>query len=306
MTPRSIFATIFLRDVPCWTSSRKRRVARLLTFALYLYALHLVVLLTFEYRLAFPGWTFNKHWVSLPEGTHVEELALDTSDGNTVQAWWLPPPGWTPDRGAVLYSHGNGENLSNCGSHLRRWRDELKTGALGFDFPGFANSTGTPTEASCYAAAQAAFDWLVQEKKVAPNDIIVVGQSMGGAMATELAARQACRMLITAGTYTSFPDMAQHRFFWIPGRYLVRLQFDNRSKVAKMRTPVFIAHGTADHVVPFAQGERLFAAAHEPKRFHAMPDHPHAHPKSAEFYEAVREFLVETRRGDSVSKGGQP
>ena len=292
---RSFLATALLRDVPFWTASPWRRVARIATFALALYVLHLAVLLWFEYRLAFPGWTFNKRWVGPPADIVVEDLALDTSDGNTIQAWWLPPPGWTPAQGALIYSHGNGENLSNCGGHLRRWRDELNTGVIGYDYPGFANSTGKPNEASCYAAAEAAFAWLVNEKNVAARDIIVVGQSMGGAMATELASRHECRMLITAGTYTSFPDMAANRFPWIPGRYLVRLQFDNIGKVANMRTPVFITHGTADHVVPFAHGERLYEAAHEPKRWYPMPGHPHSHPDTKGFYDAVREFLAETR-----------
>ena len=297
-TLRSFLATILLRDVPFWTSSRKRRFARTLTFALYVYVFHVVLLLWFEYRLAFPGWTFNKHWAAIPVGVVVEELALDAADGNTIQAWWLPPAGWTPAHGAVLYSHGNGENLSNCGRHLKLWRDELNVGALGYDYPGFANSTGTPNEASCYAAAQAAFDWLVNVKKVAPCDIIVVGQSMGGAMATELAVRHDCRMLITAGTYTSFPDITQHRFFWIPGRYLVRLQFDNLSKIATIRTPVFVAHGMVDSSIPISQGERLFEAAPEPKRFYPMQNHPHMHPERPDFYAAVRKFLAETRPGD--------
>ena len=296
MPLRSLLATALLRDVPFWTASPWRRIARILTFMFALYVLHIAVLLWFEYRLAFPGWTFNKAWVGPPADTVVEELALDTADGNTIQAWWLPPPGWTPDKGAVLFSHGNGENLSNCAGHLLRWRDELKTGALGYDYPGFANSTGTPNEASCYAAAEAAFAWLVNEKKVAARDIIVVGQSIGGAMATELASRHECRMLVTAGTFTSFPDMAAHRCPWIPGRYLVRLQFDNLGKVAKLRTPVFVTHGTADRTVPFSQAERLYESANEPKRFYPMPGHPHAHPHTKAFYDAVREFLAETGR----------
>ena len=86
MTTRTFLATIFLRDTPFWTASFGRRVARIVTFGLYLYVGHLVVLLYFEYRLAFPGWTFNKYWDGLPNDTVVEELALDTTDGNTVQA----------------------------------------------------------------------------------------------------------------------------------------------------------------------------------------------------------------------------
>ena len=197
--------------------------------------------------------------------------------------------------GAVLYLHGNGENLSTCGKSLRHWRDELKMGVLGIDYPGYGNSLGTPTEESCYAAAQGALDWLAGEKKVPPQNVVVVGQSLGSAMATEIASRQRCRMLLTSGAFTSFPDIAQYRYSWLPARHLVHLQFDNLSKMRMLMTPVFITHGTDDGRVPFSHGERLFAAAAKaPKKFYPTLGHGHSQPDTTEFYDAVRQFLAET------------
>jgi len=274
-----------------------RRVGRVVIYIAGVYVAALWLLLACEDRLAFPGWTFRKAWEGPPAGVVVEDATIAASDGNMIHAWWLPPAGWMPPKGALIYMHGNGENLSNCGHVLKKWRDELQVGVLGFDYPGYGHSTGTPNEESCYAAAQASFDWLTREKKVAAEDVTLVGQSLGGAMAIELACRQRCRMLVTAGAFTSFPEIAQHRFFWIPAFYLVHLRFDNLTKMKELKTPMFITHGTADHAVPFSFGERLYAAiGPEPKRFYPVSGHGHSQPNTAEFYEAVRGFLKETGR----------
>lgn len=254
----------------------------------------MLILVAGEDRLAFPGWTIHKPWLAPPSKTVVEEEKIATTDGNTIEGWWLPAADWTPEKGAVLYLHGNGQNVSTCGKALRNWRNELQTSVLGIDYPGYGHSTGTPNEQSCYAAAQAAVDWIEREKKVSARNLIVVGQSMGGAMATEMASRQRCRLLVTSGAFTSFPEIAQHHYCWLPARYLVRSRFDNFAKMGKMETPVFIAHGTADGTVPFAHGERLYAAASGLRRFYPMPGHGHSLPNTDEFYAAVRRFLRET------------
>jgi hypothetical protein len=114
-------------------------------------------------------------------------------------------------------------------------------------------------------------------------------------MATEVAYRQRCRMLLTSGAFTSFPDIAQEHYSWLPARYLVSLQFDNLAKMRTLETPVFIAHGTDDHTVPFSFGARLAAAVTKaPKRFYPALGQGHSQPKTAEFYDAVRQFLKET------------
>jgi len=257
----------------------------------------ILVLVTAQERLAFPGWTFPKAWVGFPAGSAIEEFTVASADGNSIQAWWLPPPAGisTSDADALIYFHGNGGNLSTCGKAMVQWNRELRTGVLGFDYPGFGHSTGKPNEQSCFAAGQAAFDWLIREKKIAASHIILVGQSIGGAVATELASRRPCRLLLTSGAFTSFPDAAQHRYFWTPARYLVRLQFNNLEKIGKLQTPVFITHGTNDRVVPFSQGVRLAEAATGAKRFYPVAGQGHSQPKASDFYEAVRQFLIETR-----------
>ena len=253
----------------------------------------IAVLVAFEDRLAFPGWTFGKAMLAPPPNVSVEDRVLLSATGDHVDSWWLAPAGWAPSKGAVIYFHGNAENLSTCSRALIRWRDELRTGVLGIDYPGYGKSTGRPGEQSCLAAERAAFHFLVEQKHVAPRDIVVVGQSMGAAFAIDLASHEHCRLLVTSGAFTSVPDMAQHRFFWLPIRPFVHMQLNSLEKIRSAATPVFIAHGTADHVVPFAQGERLFQAAQEPKRFFRVEDGHHAQPKTPEFYEAVRQFLRE-------------
>src|SRR5262249_43741555 len=155
----------------------------------------------------------------------------------------------------------NGNNLSGRGGNILRWKNALHRAVLIYDYPGYGRSTGKPTEAGCYAAADAAYDFLVEQQKVPPTEMILLGSSLGGAMAHDLAVRRDNRMLILINAFTSFPDMAQKTFPWLPARWLVRNRLDNLTKIKSCSSPIFITHGTADDLIPFSQGERLFAAA---------------------------------------------
>lgn len=295
-TERSnLLSVMLLRDAAFWKRSRRRRLARLVLAAGYLYVGVLVLLLLLENRLAFPG-SMAFGWTPPPDRLPVEDVELTAADGNRIHAWFAAPPGWRAEQGAVLYSHGNGGNLSWRAGNVWRWRDGVGRAVLIYDYPGYGKSTGSPHEASCYAAAEAAHAWLVEEQGVAPEEVLLVGSSMGGAMATELAARHPCRLLVLVNSFTSFPDMAQQRFPWLPARWLVRNRFDNLGKIVELGCPVFISHGEADRIVPYAQGRRLFDAARQPKRFLSLPDHPHSHPHMPAFFTAVRTFLDETAR----------
>jgi uncharacterized protein len=290
---------LLLRNAPFWTVSRTRRWLRRVTAAGYVYLAILAVLLCLEGKLLFAGATFAREWRDPPAELSVREVELLLPGGGRVTGWFTAPEGWKPEQGAIVYSHGNGGNLSTRATHLRLLRKYLGRAVLGHDYPGYGKSPGTCSEAGCYAAGDAAYNWLVEEMGVPRGEILLVGESMGGAVAVDLATRREHRMLITLGAFTSFPDMAGVRFPWLPGRYLVRNRLDNLSKIAHVRGPVFIAHGTADTVVPFAHGQRLAAAAVEPKRFVVEQGGQHncLHDNRPAFWNALNEFLDATRSG---------
>ncbi len=293
---RQVLAILALRDVPFWKKSWRRQVLRFVVALVYAHIMAIAILLPLENRLLFPGWSFGGAWYPPPAHLGLRDVELTLDDGTALHAWFLAPPDWKPEHGAVLYSHGNGGNLSMRAGSMVVWRRHMKRAVLCYDYPGYGRSLGKPTEAGCYAAAEAAHAWLVGEQKVPAREVILLGSSLGGAMATELATRHEHRLLVLTGSFTSFPDMAQKTLPWVPVvRWLVSNRMDNLDKIARVRAPVFIAHGTADQVVPYRMGERLFERAQEPKRFYRMDGYPHQHPIEPEFFAAVRAFLEETR-----------
>jgi uncharacterized protein len=287
---RKVLAVLALRKVPFWQRSRFRRVCRLAAFPAYGYVGIFLVLLALEDSFLYrpvPAW---HDWSAPPAGLTVEDVFFTTPDGNRVHAWWAPPPGWTPADGAVLYAHGKGGNLSSRGEKLLHWQKALKTAVLIFDYPGYGKSEGHPSEAGCYAAGNAAYDWLLQ-KGVRQQDVILYGGSLGGAIATELAVERPGRALVVVSTFTSFADMAERKFPYFPGRWFVKTRMNTIDKIDKVRCPVFIAHGTADQLIPIAQGERLFAAAAEPKDFVPMEGVSHTETARDDVLAELRSFL---------------
>jgi len=271
-----------------------RRVRRLVLLLGGVYLGVLIVLLALERWLIFHPTTYADGWVEPPSAIHAEDVWLSLDDGVRIHAWWCPSEGWQPSHGAVLYAHGNAGNLSHRGEGVRLWQKEIRTGVLIFDYPGYGRSTGKPSEASCYAAADAAYDWLVREKGVAPEKIILHGGSLGGGVAVELATRRRYRALILVSTFTSIPDMGAKLFPWLPTRWFIRNRFESLDKIARTEGRVFIAHGTADSFIPFTMGEQLFAAAPEPKAFLPLVGHDHNDGAGTEFFTAVARFLVKS------------
>ena len=246
-----------------------------------------VLLMLFENTLVYPATPASVDWQP-PPSKGVRDVALKSPSGDDIHAWWLPSPG---SSGALLYLHGNGGNLSHRGDVIVKLRDTLRLSVLIIDYPGFGKSTGSPSEEGCYQAADAAYDWLLEDAKIAPGEIVLFGKSLGGGVATHLASRKEHRALALVKTYTSLPDVAGRLYPFLPVRLLMRNRFDSLSRIAECRRPIFVAHGTTDELIPFALGEQLYAAAGEPKRFLAMPNHGHNDPFPELFYDGLAEFL---------------
>jgi uncharacterized protein len=274
---------------PFWRRSWKHRLARILLGFVVFYLLMLGLLLPLENKLLFQPSV--EDWSRPPATLGVENIDLTSADGTPIHAWWCPPKNWNPAKGALLYCHGNAGNLSHRAQAIRDWQTNLDEAVLIFDYPGYGKSGGKPSEAGCYGAAGAAYNWLIDQQDVLANKVILFGGSLGGGVAVDLASRRSHRALVLMSTFTSVPDVAQSIYFWAPARYLVSNRFDNLAKIERCQSPIFIAHGTDDDLIPIQFSERLFAAAPEPKQFFPMPGYRHDESLSRACYRALREFL---------------
>jgi fermentation-respiration switch protein FrsA (DUF1100 family) len=234
----------------------------------------------------------------------VQDVELHIADGTRLHAWWCPIENGTDNftarsaagaqehgAGALLYCHGNAGNLSFRAYAIPSWHEFLHVPVLIFDYPGYGKSAGKPSERDCYAAADAAYDWLTQTKGIPPDQILIYGGSLGGGVAVDLASRRPHRALILAKTFTSIPDVGQSIYPWLPIRWVMRNRFDNLAKIGQCRSPVFIAHGTADSLVPFSLGQKLYEAANEPKRFCFLEGFDHNDALPPEMFQDLRKFL---------------
>jgi fermentation-respiration switch protein FrsA (DUF1100 family) len=246
-----------------------------------------LVLWLLENSMVFRPTKATDNWESDP-AAETEDVDLTGADGTRLHAWWLPCPG---AQHALLYCHGNAGNLSHRAGSIAKLRDLLKVHVLIFDYPGYGKSSGRPTEKGCYQAADAAYAFLTDSQKIEPENVLIYGGSLGGGVAVDLASRKPHRGLVLVKTFTSAPDAGAGMFPWLPVRWLMRNRFDSLRKIKACKRPVFIGHGTADTLIPYAHGQRLFEAANEPKEFFTLDGSDHNDPLPPEFFAALRTFL---------------
>ena len=179
---------------------------------------------------------------------------------------------------------------------MEGWQRELGVSVLIFDYPGYSRSGGKPTEAGCYAAAEAAYQWLTQVQGVRVERVLIYGRSLGTAVAVDLASRQPHRALVLVSPFTSLPDVVDRRYRLLPAQLLMHNRFASITKVGECKGPLLVVHGTADQQVPLALGKALVAAAPEPKRFLAIPGAGHGDCVKPAMFAALSVFLLEAER----------
>ena len=194
-----------------------------------------------------------------------ESVKLRTGDGATITAWFVPA---NSDK-AVIFCHGNAGNISHRLDSIAMFHN-MGYNVLIFDYRGYGESSGKPTEQGTYQDALVAWEYVTRQKEMRARDIAVYGESLGGAVATWLAERVRPGALVLDSTFTSAPDMARKMFPFLPIRMLCKFQYDAISMIGKTRCPVLIAHSRKDEMIPFQCGKRLFDAAKQPKQFIEM------------------------------------
>ncbi|MGE0828408.1 MAG: alpha/beta hydrolase [Hyphomonadaceae bacterium] len=216
----------------------------------------------------------------------IEDIRLHTRDGETLVAWRRAAQEGQP---TFLFFDGNSGRPN---AESARWEAITARGGgfLAVYYRGYSGSTGHPTEAGLHEDARAGYDWLIAHG-VRPTDIVIYGVSLGSGVAVKLAAERPARALILEAPFSAAVDVAQEEFPYLPASLLMLDQFRSRDIIGNVRMPVFIAHGDADETIPFEQGQRLFALAHEPKQFVRFPGVGHNGLVRAGVYDAVWAFL---------------
>lgn len=230
-----------------------------------------------------------------PRDLPFEDVWFTADDGTKLHGWHLPHPN---PQAVVLFAHGNAGNLSDRAELLRMLHDRCDLAVMVFDYRGYGRSEGSPDEQGILQDARAARAWLARREGTAQTNIVLMGRSLGGAVAIDLAAQDGARALIVESTFTSLPEVANEHMPWMAPKLLMRNRLDSLAKIHDYHGPLLVSHGDRDRVIPFKHGQRLFAAANEPKRFITIPGGRHNDPQTPEYYDALDAFLATYRLRD--------
>jgi len=226
-------------------------------------------------------------------GMAFEDVWMTASDGVKIHGWFIPSPGRAvASSPTLLFCHGNAGNISH---RLDKAARLISTGAnvFLFDYRGYGQSSGGPSEKGMYRDAEAAYQYLTATKGLRDKSIILYGESLGGGVAVETALRYPSGGLILESAFTSTVDMARLVFPFLPVRWMVREKYDSLAKISRLAVPVLVLHSAQDEIVPFAMGERLYAAAGGAKLLVELTgDHNEGYIDSGKFYQdAVASFI---------------
>ena len=265
-----------------------------LGFAAVLYVGFSVMLYLLQDRLVFLPHLPGRGLDATPEavGLAYEDAWIDTEDGERLHGWLVPA---TDARGTLLFFHGNAGNISHRLESLVIF-NRLGLDVLIVDYRGYGQSSGEAGEEGTYRDARAAWEYLVSQRGVKPDRIVIFGRSLAGAVGAWLASQPGVvpAAVIIESCFSSGVDMGRRLYPVLPVRLLTRIRYPVRDYVKELRAPLLVAHSRHDEIIPFAMGRAIFEAAPEPKSFFEMEgDHNAGFWISREQYlPAFDEFLT--------------
>lgn len=229
-----------------------------------LYCVAALALFLFQRSLVFgfDAQRLNPQDLGLP---NVREVTLQSAAGAKLYSWYAAAQVGKP---TLLYLHGNSGSVGSR-SEIYPLFTKHGYGVFMVGYPGYGGSEGEPSEESFVEAAQVAYKHL-REMHLAPDDIVLFGESLGSSVAAQLATTVDARALVLAAPMYSIREIAEQQYPFFPIRYLLRDPFLTFERIGAIQMPLFVAHGSADQTIPVDSGRRLFALAKEPKEFHLM------------------------------------
>jgi fermentation-respiration switch protein FrsA (DUF1100 family) len=229
----------------------------------------------------------------------IENVWMTTADGVRIHGWYCTPQRSINGQASplltqmtLLWLHGNAGNITNRYDVIRNLM-ELPVAVFIIDYRGYGRSEGSPSEQGLYTDARAAWDYLTGTRNISARNIVIFGDSLGGAVAIDLATKVDSAGLIAQSSFTSISDMAAQLMPLFP-RFILRTKMDSINKIERVRCPKLFIHSPNDEIVPYRFGRRLFNAASEPKQFYEVAGASHNATDlvgGRAYYDAIGNFI---------------
>lgn len=202
--------------------------------------------------------------------SQVEEVTLQTLDGEKLYSWYGQAK---PGMPTILYFHGNGGSVASRSAQYRQFM-ALGYGIFMLGYPGYGGSEGNPSEKAFIDAARLSYVYL-QESKIESQDIIIFGESLGTAVAVQLAAEELAKALVLLAPMSSILEIAENQYPFVPIGMLLKDPFLSINYIDDIHIPLLVFHGSSDQIIPITSGRKLFDSANEPKIFHTIDEAGH-------------------------------
>lgn len=285
-----------------------RRIARVAIVLGVLYILLLIFLYVNQRTLIFPaGRGKPTHAATRPTAVSglsgpFDALLLATPMHNRIAALYAPAlsasGGQDPDaasRPTLMYFYGNGSTLADSADILEAMR-RRGMNVMAADYVGYGQSSGEASERGCYDTADAEYHYLTRQRKIAPDRIVIMGRSLGTAVAIDLASRKPSAGLITVSAFTTMAAMGASQYPVVPepiASMLLKHHFRSIDKIGRVRCPILLAHCRDDDLVPFSMAAELQRAATAPVTRLDLPHGKHDYVFSVnggKLYDALAAF----------------
>ncbi len=228
-------------------------------------------------------------WDAAAQG--VEDVLFEAADGTQLHGFYAS---YDSPKGHVLFCHGNGEHVGFLGEAIVELSRELEVSVFAFDYRGYGRSDGKPNEPGVLADGEAAQRWLANRAGVQPDQVILYGRSLGGAVAVHLADSIGTRALVVERTFDSMVEIGARQYPWLPVRWIMRNRYPSADKIRSFDGPLLQLHGSDDPLVPIASAQALFAACpSEHKEFVTAPGMGHNGATPLEFMDKFKKLLLE-------------
>ncbi len=218
-----------------------------------------------------------------------QEVILKTVDETNIYAWYSPPQ---KGQKTILYFHGNAGNLMGRSDRFGKFATQY--GVLAISYRGYAKSKGEPSQEGFFQDADSAFEFL-KAKNILSKDIIVFGESIGSAVAVNLASKHDFYALILEAPFSSILSMAKKTYWFLPVSLILKDRFESDKVASKVTAPVLVMHATNDYVVPFEEGKKLFELFNSRKNLIAIKGSFHIDLTGDYLLKQISEFTSEEK-----------